>query len=270
MLDQLEKLLEKDGVQLKEFSELVIRLMDYGVICRDESQVEQILYDRYQRIEGLVQDYVSLMGIRIQHDKRFQFVRCYPPGAQVPGMEDDDQPFNGGLRVRLSQNEVALVLVLRSQYDKALREGQVDEQGCVLVSLESLSIALKNLLNRNLPENLTERKNLFRRLRQLRLIQLANEDALGAAEFWFKIRPMIMSYVSDDVLSTLLAEQEEGEVVISEESTEVTAEDASTSDVSKDETSEEVEGEQGDQEALEEQEDKIEAGSPSVFSEEAQ
>jgi len=270
MLDQLEKLLEKDGVQLKEFSELVIRLMDYGVICRDESQVEQILYDRYQRIEGLVQDYVSLMGIRIQHDKRFQFVRCYPPGAQVPGMEDDDQPFNGGLRVRLSQNEVALVLVLRSQYDKALREGQVDEQGCVLVSLESLSIALKNLLSRNLPENLTERKNLFRRLRQLRLIQLANEDALGAAEFWFKIRPMIMSYVSDDVLSTLLAEQEEGEVVISEESTEVTAEDASTSDVSKDETSEEVEGEQGDQEALEEQEDKIEAGSPSVFSEEAQ
>jgi len=270
MLDQLEKLLEKDGVQLKEFSELVIRLMDYGVICRDESQVEQILYDRYQRIEGLVQDYVSLMGIRIQHDKRFQFVRCYPPGAQVPGMEDDDQPFNGGLRVRLSQNEVALVLVLRSQYDKALREGQVDEQGCVLVSLESLSIALKNLLSRNLPENLTERKNLFRRLRQLRLIQLANEDALGAAEFWFKIRPMIMSYVSDDVLSTLLAEQEEGEVVISEESTEVTAEDASTSDVSKDETSEEVEGEQGDQEALEEQEDEIEAGSPSVFSEEAQ
>jgi len=274
MLDQLEKLLEKDGVQLKEFSELVIRLMDYGVICRDESQVEQILYDRYQRIEGLVQDYVSLMGIRIQHDKRFQFVRCYPPGAQVPGMEDDDQPFNGGLRVRLSQNEVALVLVLRSQYDKALREGQVDEQGCVLVSLESLSIALKNLLSRNLPENLTERKNLFRRLRQLRLIQLANEDALGAAEFWFKIRPMIMSYVSDDVLSTLLAEQEEGEVVISEEqaeeSTEVTAEDVSTSDDSLDETSEEAEAEQESQEALEEQEDEIEAGSPSVFSEEAQ
>ena len=122
-------------------------------------------------------------------------------------MEDDDQPFNGGLRVRLSQNEVALVLVLRSQYDKALREGKVDEQGCVLVSLESLSIALKNLLSRNLPEQLTERKQLFRRLRQLRLIQLANEDALENAEFWLKIRPMIMSYVSDEVLSELVAEQ---------------------------------------------------------------
>lgn len=226
MLQKIELLLEKEGVHLKEFSELMIRLMDYGVICRDESQVEQILYDRYLRIEAVVQDYLSIMGIRIQHDKRFQFVRCYPPGAQVPGMEDDDQPFAGGLRVRLSQNEVALVLVLRSQYDKALREGQVDEHGCVMISLESLSIALKNLLSRNLPENLTDRKNLFRRLRQLRLIQLSNEDALSSAEFWFKIRPMIMSYVSDDVLTTLLAEQEESEIAVAEKLEAVKAADS--------------------------------------------
>ena len=208
MLNKIEQLLEKEGIILKEFTELLIRLMDYGVICRDESQVEQILYDRYLRIEQIMQDYLSLMGIRLQHDRRFQFVRCYPPGAQIPGMEDDDQPFNGGLRVRLSQNEVALVLVLRSQYDKALREGMVDEQGCVLVSLESLSIALKNLLGRSLPDQLTERKNLFRRMRQLRLIQLSNEDALDSSEFWLKVRPMIMSYVSDDVLSSLLNEDD--------------------------------------------------------------
>lgn len=208
MLNKIEQLLEKEGIILKEFTELLIRLMDYGVICRDESQVEQTLYDRYLRIEPIMQDYLSLMGIRLQHDRRFQFVRCYPPGAQIPGMEDDEQPFNGGLRVRLSQNEVALVLVLRSQYDKALREGMVDEQGCVLVSLESLSIALKNLLGRSLPDQLTERKNLFRRMRQLRLIQLSNEDALDSSEFWLKVRPMIMSYVSDDVLSSLLNEED--------------------------------------------------------------
>lgn len=259
MLQQLEQVLEKEGVLLKEFSELVIRLMDYGVICRDESQVEQILYDRYLRIEAFVQDYVSLMGVRIQHDKRFQFVRCYPPGAQVPGMEDDDTPFNGGFRVRLSQNEVALVLVLRSQYDKALREGQVDENGCVMISLESLSIALKNLLSRNLPENLTERKNLFRRLRQLRLIQLSNEDALSSAEFWFKIRPMIMSYVSDDVLGELLAEKEETEIVVS-------TEDEGKQQVNSEETSGDrtLEPETEEDDSAEE----IEMGSPSVFDKE--
>lgn len=267
MLNKIEQLLEKEGVQLKEFSELLIRLMDYGVICRDESQIEQILYDRYLRIEGIVQDYISLMAIRIQHDRRFQFIRCFPPGAQVPGMDDEDQPFNSGMRIRLSQNEVALVLVLRSQYDKALREGQIDEQGCVMVSLESLSIALKNLLGRSLPEQLTERKNLFRRLRQLRLIQLANEDALASAEFWLKIRPMIMSYVSDDVLSTLVAEQEEGEIDVSDEAKASTEQNQAESenepaDVENiEELSESANSEESEEEAL--------ANSPSVFAEEA-
>ena len=241
MLNNLEIALEKEGVHLREFSELMIRLMDYGVICRDESQVEQTLYDRYLRVENVVAEYLSVMGIRIQHDKRFQFVRLYPPGAQVPGMEDDhDLPFNGGFRVRLSQNEVALVLVLRSQYDKALREGQVDEQGCVLVSLESLSIALKNLLGRSLPEQLTERKNLFRRLRQLRLIQLANEDALESSEFWLKIRPMIMSYVSDDVLSALLAEDEEESPIVVSDDTEGEVDESGESATSEDQVDGEI------------------------------
>ena len=243
MLNKIEQLLDKEGIILKEFTELLIRLMDYGVICRDESQVEQILYDRYLRIEQIMQDYLSLMGIRLQHDRRFQFVRCYPPGAQIPGMEDDDQPFNGGLRVRLSQNEVALVLVLRSQYDKALREGMVDEQGCVLVSLESLSIALKNLLGRSLPDQLTERKNLFRRMRQLRLIQLSNEDALDSSEFWLKVRPMIMSYVSDDVLSSLLNEDDtsmkEGLSSQTDEPSQVNEPDE-TSEIEADESQEET------------------------------
>ena len=71
----------------------------------------------------MVEDYLTILGIRLQHDRRFQFVRLFPPGAQVPGLEDQfDQPFNGGFRVRLNQNEVALVLCLRAQYDKALRE----------------------------------------------------------------------------------------------------------------------------------------------------
>jgi hypothetical protein len=175
MLQTIDELLEKEGLKQRDFSELVVRLLDYGVICRDESQVEQQLYDRYVRIESIVTDYLSLMAIRIQHDPRFEFVRLYPPGAQVPGMQDPQElPFNNGFRVRLNQHEVALVLVLRTQYDKALREGNVDEQGCVMQSLEGISIAMKNILKRSLPENITDRNQLFRRLRQLRLVQIAS------------------------------------------------------------------------------------------------
>lgn len=206
MLEAIERELDKQGLKTTEFSELLVRLLDYGVICRDESQIEQQLYDRYVRLEELVADYLSLLEIRIQHDKRFQFVRLYPPGAQVPGLVDEES-YQGGqaFRSRLNQNEVALILVLRAQYDKALQEGMVDEQGCVMASLEAISIAMKNLLKRNLPEHLTERKQLFRRLKQLRLIQVSNDDSLTDNDTWLRIRPMIMSYVSDQVLSELIA-----------------------------------------------------------------
>jgi len=215
MLHLVEQALEKDGLDRREFSELLVRLLDYGVICRDESQIEQQLYDRYLRIEELVADYLELIGVRVQHDKRFQFVRLYPPGAQIPGVQDDEAMMQSqGLRMRLSQHEVALILVLRAQYDKALREGQVDDQGCVMASLESLSIAMKNLLKRTLPENMTERKQLFRRMKQLRLIQIANEDRLDDGDMWLRIRPMIMSYVSDQVLADLGDAQPEAEVTV--------------------------------------------------------
>lgn len=209
MLQMIDKECEQAGLSQKEFSELLVRLLDYGVICRDESQIEQTLYDRFIRIDDLVSDYLSLLGIRIQHDKRFQFIRLYPPGAQVPGLEDDWQHSGQqAFRTRLSQSEVALILVLRTQYDRALREGAVDDHGCVMVSLENITIALKNLLKRQLPEQLTERKQLFRRLKQLRLIHIANEEGLTDGDMWIRIRPMIISYVNENVLAELMTEQD--------------------------------------------------------------
>jgi hypothetical protein len=224
MLHFIEQKLEKQGLDRGELSELLIRLLDYGVICRDESQIEQQLYDRYCRLEEIVADYLELLGVRVQHDKRFQFIRLYPPGAQITGVQDEPNAIQStGLRLRLNQNEVALILVLRAQYDKALREGQVDEQGCVMVSLESLSIAMKNLLKRTLPDNITERKQLFRRLKQLRLIQIANEDHLDDGDMWMRIRPMIMSYVSEQVLADLIENEQSSIDPNNDASTEIEA-----------------------------------------------
>jgi hypothetical protein len=196
--------LEPMGIELDEFRELLIRLLNYGVLCRNESQVEQRLYDRYQRIPLLVQDYLELIGVRLHHDERFETIRLYPPGSRVPGMEDaEQQAWSGSLRRRLGQAEVALLLVLRLQYDKALREGRVDENGFVAESLESLTIAMKNLLGRSLPEKLTDRRRLFKRLRQLRLIDFRQEEDLDSSEAWLRIHPMIVGFVSDEAITAL-------------------------------------------------------------------
>jgi hypothetical protein len=200
LTEALMEALEATGVTLQEFRELTLRLLNYGVLCRAESQTEQQLYD----IEPLVQEYLDLVGVSLLHDRRFAYLRLYPPGASVPGMEDAaESAFAGGLRARLRQDEVALLLVLRLQYDKALREGQLDEQGYVLESLESLSIAMRNLLGRALPDKIVERKRVFNRLRQLRLIEYRQEEEMESGEAWIRIHPMIVTFVTDEALTVL-------------------------------------------------------------------
>ncbi len=200
----LQEQLEKHNVSLDNWRELVQRLLDYGVLCRDDSQVEAELYDRFLRIHELLNDYFSLMGVRFQHDSHFRFVRILPPGARLPGMDDEsDEPFNTGLRSRLNQHEVALVLVLRAEYDKSLREGSIDEQGCATLSLESIALAMKSLLRRSLPENIGERRQAFKRLRQLRLINFFAESDIDSGESWIKIRPLIINLVSNEWLEQI-------------------------------------------------------------------
>jgi len=204
LTDYLTERLEKAGLTLGEYQELCLRLLNYGVLCRDESHVEQQLYDRYVRIPELVDDYLRIVGIQVFHDRRFAYVRLYPPGTQVPGMEDAEQStFSSGLRARLRQDEVALLLVLRQLYDKALREGQLDDGGFVTESIESIGIAIRNQLGRSLPEKLTERKRVFERLRKLRLIQYRQEQDLDMGEAGLKIPPMIVAFVTEDALVAL-------------------------------------------------------------------
>ncbi|MDO8861239.1 DUF4194 domain-containing protein [Haliea sp. E1-2-M8] len=199
----LEDALEARGVSAEQFSELMIRLLDHGVLCRDENKREAEFYDRYLQVADLVEDYLNVLRIRLLHEPRFHSLRLFPPGAEVPGLADIDDAFNSGLRERLSQPEVALILVLRAEYDKTLREGQIDENGQVTLPLEALSLAHKNLLGRPMPEGLVDRRNLFRRLRQLRLIRYAGDEALEDSESWLTIRPDITSLVSDTVLAEL-------------------------------------------------------------------
>lgn len=205
LLSQLvEQQLDQHNITIDEWRELVQRLLDYGVLCRDDSQVEAELYDRFVRISELIDDYFSLIGIRFQHDDHFRFVRVLPPGARLPGMDDErDESFNTGLRNRLNQHEVALILVLRAEYDKALREGSIDEQGCATLSLEAIALAMKSLLRRNLPENMGERRQTFKRLRQLRLVNFFSETDIDSGESWIKIRPLIINLVSNEWLAHL-------------------------------------------------------------------
>lgn len=214
----LVEALEKHNLSLEQWRELIQRLLDYGVLCRDDSQVEADLYDRFVRIYELVDDYLGLMGVRFQHDTTFHFVRILPPGARLPGLDDEsDEPFNGGFRSRLGQHEIALILVLRAEYDKSLREGSIDEKGCATLSLEAIALAMKSLLHRNLSDNIQERRQAFKRLRQLRLIHFFAETDLDSGESWIKIRPLIINLVSNEWLEQVRNSLAENKLLLVED-----------------------------------------------------
>lgn len=214
----LQEQLDKHNLSLDNWRELIQRLLDYGVLCRDDSQVEAELYDRFVRIHELVNEYLSLIGLRFNHDPHFRFVRILPPGARMPGMDDEtDEPLNAGLRNRLNQHEVALILVLRAEYDKALREGGIDEQGCATLSLEAIALAMKSLLKRSLPENLGERRQSFKRLRQLRLVSYFGEADVDSNESWIKIRPLIINLVSNEWLENIRQHLVDNQMLLAEE-----------------------------------------------------
>ncbi|MEM9103050.1 MAG: DUF4194 domain-containing protein [Pseudomonadota bacterium] len=198
LLGQLKKL----NIDYEAFQSLLQRLLDYGVLCRDESQTEMEFYDLYLRCKSLIDDFLLVLDIRIDHQPHFQFLRLFPPGADVPGMDDAQSPFSG-FRSRLNQHEVALILVLRHQYEQLLHEGNIDELGCAALSIESLNIAMKSLLNRSMPVNVTERKALLVKMRQLRLIKLTLDNDGNEDDSWLKVRPMITSMVTTSVLETL-------------------------------------------------------------------
>lgn len=210
MIDALEEQLQALDLTLDEFSALCLRLLDYSILSRDDSQIEQQLYDRYVRCEPLVEAYFRVLRIRVWHDRQFRFVRLYPPGAAVPGADaDSDDPRVGSaLRVRPTQADVGVILVLRQLYDQGVRDARIDNDGAVRVTLADVGVALQTLLDRHLPEPVTERRALWRRLRQWRLVRWAEGDDPAraddnASDVALLIRPTIVSLVSDEVLSQL-------------------------------------------------------------------
>lgn len=214
--DVLAQLLDELDISPTAFSELLIRLLDYGVISRDASQVETVLYDRYLRCKDLVEDYLAPLHLKLVHDRQFNFVRVFPPAAEVPGLADDDDaqdsPFQTGFRTKPSTAVITVILVLRVEYEKALREGKVDELGSVLLPMEQLVITMRNLLKQSLPEGQGDRSAIFRQLKQLRLIKYASEDDLtmeNSQDSWLSIEPSITSFVTQEMLEQLNPAQDE-------------------------------------------------------------
>ncbi|MGZ8220788.1 MAG: DUF4194 domain-containing protein, partial [Methylobacter sp.] len=130
--------LEPENLKLQRFQEITARLFAWGIIVRDEDGVEQRCYDDACRIENLLAEYFALSGFRLVHDLQNEFFRLYAPGAQIPGLAEDDNDPAPSLRARLSADFVASALALRFLYQQGLAEGggRLSDDGDVLIRFE--------------------------------------------------------------------------------------------------------------------------------------
>jgi hypothetical protein len=69
-------------------------------------------------------------------------------------------------------------------------------------------------LNRSLPEKATERRRIFQRLRQLRLIDYHSDEELETSEAWLRIHPMIVDFVSTDAIEAARGAVADGNVTM--------------------------------------------------------
>ena len=158
---------------------------------------EQVLYasDRFSRTAyHLVEDHfddfagaVAPLGIRLERNALYRYVIALPQHAE-------------GMQVTLE--ETLLVLVLRHRYDEAVRQGQLEEQGEVIVELPDLQEAYPALAGRPMPEVGTLR-NLAKTLKRWGVGRLEDGDPDDTQPFRLVVRPAIVEIIGEQWLHRL-------------------------------------------------------------------
>lgn len=158
---------------------------------------EQVLYasDRsartaYHLVEDHFDDYVAALaplGIRLERNAHYRYLVALPAhGEGTP----------------VSLQETLLLLVLRQRYDEAARQGQIEEQGEVIVELPELQEAYQALVARPMPE-VGALRELARTAKRWGVARLVESEADEAQPFHLRVRPAIVEIVGEAWLQRL-------------------------------------------------------------------
>ncbi len=158
---------------------------------------EQVLYagDRtaraaYHLVEDHFDDYVAALaplGIRLERNAHYRYVVAMPAHGE-------------GAPVTLE--ETLLLLVLRQRYDEAARQGQIEEQGEVVVELPELQEAYQALAGRAMPD-VGALRALARTLRRWGVCRLVESEGDDPQPFHLRARPAIVEIAGEQWLQRL-------------------------------------------------------------------
>jgi Domain of unknown function (DUF4194) len=158
---------------------------------------EQVLYssDRNSRIDyHLVETYfadfaavLEPLGIRLERNAHYRYVVALPAHGE-------------GTAVSLEQT--LLILVLRQRYDAAMRQGQIEDHGEVIVDLPDLQETYQALTGRPMPE-LGPLRDALRMLRRWSVCKTIECEPDDPQPFRILVRPAIVEIVGAQWLQRL-------------------------------------------------------------------
>ncbi len=158
---------------------------------------EQVLYsgDRtsrnaYHLVETYFADFgaaLEPLGIRLERNAHYRYVVALPSHGE-------------GTAVSLEQT--LLILVLRHRYDAAMRQGQIEDHGEVIVELPELQEAYQALTGRPMPE-LGPLRDALRMLRRWSVCKVVDCEADDPQPFRILVRPAIVEIVGTQWLQRL-------------------------------------------------------------------
>ena len=158
---------------------------------------EQVLYsaDRntrtaYHLVETYLADFAAALeplGIRLERNAHSRYVVALPShGEGTP----------------VSLDETLLILVLRQRYDEAMRQGQIEDHGEVLVELPELQEAWQALTGRPLPE-VGPLRSLVKALKRWSVCKPIDSEPDDPQPFKILVRPAIVEIVGAQWLQRL-------------------------------------------------------------------
>ncbi len=206
----LNRLQADERVSAHRFGELAARLASEGSLHPDRSEAERLAYDDAVRVQDELEDYFSVMGCRLAHNRALGYMHLYPPGSTAPGAPPSDgkeRETDAMLRHRSSAHVGAAALALRILYDQKLSTGEINTHGGVTVTMEELRVTLRNKLKRDIPPTLGERKSVIRELETIwGVVRTARDIELDAPNARIAIHPKIVDLVSESTASGIIAE----------------------------------------------------------------
>lgn len=159
--------------------------------------VEQVLYssDRrsrnaYHLVESHLAEFAAVLeplGIQLERNPHHRYVVAMPSHG-------DGTP--------VSLDETLLILVLRQRYDQAIRDGQIEEHGEVVVELPELQEAWQALTGRAMPE-IGPLRALLRTLRRWSISRSVDCEPDDPQPFRIIVRPAIVEIAGGQWLQRL-------------------------------------------------------------------